>query len=195
MSLNYIAFDLDGTLAKHRRADGSSIDYSREIGEPVPAMVELAKKYLAEGVEIRIVTARMSQEWGDADAQRAMIGAWCREHLGITPVIQAHKSGGMICLYDDLAIGVVADTGILLHEHEVMVAVAYERGQLLNYGSANYIESDPGVALSDEHPGSIAISFCTGNSAEEDHYVSPREARVLATRLLRAAHMAEAASG
>ena len=51
--MGWIGFDLDGTLAK--TMNWKSLD---DIGEPIAPMVALAKKYIAEGREVRIVTAR-----------------------------------------------------------------------------------------------------------------------------------------
>ena len=51
----WIGFDLDGTLAKYDGWQG--IDH---IGEPIEAIVRLAKKFHAEGKRIKILTARVS---------------------------------------------------------------------------------------------------------------------------------------
>lgn len=51
----WIGFDLDGTLAHYNsgkfRAD--------EVGEPIAPIVQLARRYMARGNEIRIFTARV----------------------------------------------------------------------------------------------------------------------------------------
>src|SRR5574343_703797 len=53
-SREWVAVDLDGTLAKF---DGN---FSRwDIGEPVPAMLDRVKQWLAQGRDVRILTARV----------------------------------------------------------------------------------------------------------------------------------------
>ena len=51
----WIGFDLDGTLAKYDGWQG--IDH---IGEPIEAIVRLAKKFHAEGKRVKILTARVA---------------------------------------------------------------------------------------------------------------------------------------
>ncbi len=107
----WYGFDFDGTLSRH--ASGDPID---TVGLPIAPMVDLVKDLLARGHEVRIVTARVSPEWDDQAEQTAMIQDWCEKHIGMRLVVQAHKDGGMIALYDDRAYGVVRNTGKLLHE-------------------------------------------------------------------------------
>lgn len=97
----WIGFDLDGTLAVHHSGDV-------HIGEPVPAMVALAKQYLAQGYEVRIVTARATSP---VAAYRAGIEEWCLKHLGQVVPVTASKDFDMLLLYDDRAIAVEPNTG------------------------------------------------------------------------------------
>lgn len=55
MKAGWIGFDLDGTLARY-----DSNMQPTEIGEPIAPMVELARSYLEQGFEVRILTARVS---------------------------------------------------------------------------------------------------------------------------------------
>jgi hypothetical protein len=103
MNKGWIGFDLDGTLAVHHSGQVA-------IGEPVPSMVALAKQYLAQGYEIRIVTARASSPNG---AYRHGIQEWCLEHLGQIVPVTASKDWDMLLLYDDRAIAVEPNTGKL----------------------------------------------------------------------------------
>lgn len=118
----WIGVDLDGTLA---RVDYGKI-YDGTIGPPVPAMLERVKRWLAEGVEVRIVTARVAEPlqcWegyehsdfakGVAE-QRALIEAWCLEHVGQVLPVTAQKDYAMIELWDDRAVAVEHNTGRVL---------------------------------------------------------------------------------
>ena len=107
----YIGVDFDGTLALHE--SGAPIDH---VGAPIPRMVERVKKWLADGTEVRIITARVAPTYEDADEQRAMIWTWCREHLGVELPVQAHKCGGMSELWDDRAVQVQRNTGASIDE-------------------------------------------------------------------------------
>jgi hypothetical protein len=101
----WIGVDLDGTLAHYDRWRGIG-----HIGEPVPAMLERVKVWVASGVEVRIFTARVCR----ADKRRAatrVIEDWCQKHgLPRLPVTNA-KDFGMIELWDDRAVGVETNRG------------------------------------------------------------------------------------
>jgi len=100
----WIGVDLDGTLAFH--ATGSSID---KVGEPIPAMLQLVKKMVNNGVRVKIFTARA----GDPD-QLPIIRKWMKTQnlpeLEITNV----KDYSMTRLYDDRCIQVERNTGRLI---------------------------------------------------------------------------------
>ena len=103
----WIGVDFDGTLAEHRGwVDGVS------LGNPIPAMVERVKAWLANGQEVRIFTARV---WPiDAPlstAQREAIERWCERHLGQRLKVTCEKSPGMRELWDDIAVRVERNTG------------------------------------------------------------------------------------
>lgn len=106
----WIAVDLDGTLAHYDGWQGPT-----HIGPPIPAMAARVKKWLAEGKDVRIFTARA---WASEDADPYeresvldVIRAWCRKHLGTELVITCTKDYGMIELWDDRAVQVEANTG------------------------------------------------------------------------------------
>lgn len=105
----WIGVDLDGTLAYY---DGwVSVEH---IGEPVPAMLERVKAWLAEGREVRIFTARVGPQKDVNDAVRAReaIESWCQKHLGQVLPITATKDFAMVELWDDRCVQVVPNTGI-----------------------------------------------------------------------------------
>lgn len=51
----WIGFDLDGTLATYDGWKGWD-----HIGDPIQKTVDLAKSFIAKGIEVRILTARAS---------------------------------------------------------------------------------------------------------------------------------------
>ena len=101
----WIGVDLDGTLAHYEGwQDGA-------IGEPVPEMVVRVKRWLAEGREVRIVTARAANGPVAVEA----IQRWCAEHLGVVAIhITDRKDFQMVELWDDRVIRVEANTGRVL---------------------------------------------------------------------------------
>ncbi len=114
----WIGVDLDGTLAKYGSWNGG------QIGDPIPLMVERVKKWIVEGVEVRIFTARVgfgagysaesnrSDDENFANEQRALIEAWCEKHVGKKLPVTAVKDFRMIELWDDRAIQVILNTGV-----------------------------------------------------------------------------------
>lgn len=117
----WIGVDLDGTLAHYTGWKGAD-----HIGPPIPAMLERVKRWLAEGQEVRIFTARVycgsREDWPtesmwrhrqtESSEARAAIKAWCIEHLGYPLPITCVKDFGMIELWDDRCIQVEKNTGI-----------------------------------------------------------------------------------
>jgi hypothetical protein len=116
---SWVGFDLDGTLAVY--------PYSfPEIGPPIPVMVGRVKQLLAAGIRCKIFTGRVclapretgsyedqSFQWF-VDEQRARVERWCKEHIGTVLEVTAEKDLRMIALFDDRAIAVETNTGLLL---------------------------------------------------------------------------------
>ncbi len=100
--------DLDGTLAYY---DG----YSPEIGNPIPKMLKRVKKWLAEGREVRIFTARVSRRPQDSEQHveevRKKVEDWTELHLGQRLQVTNIKDHNLIELWDDRAVQVVKNTG------------------------------------------------------------------------------------
>lgn len=130
----WTAVDLDGTLAKYNKWKGPT-----DIGDPVPLMVERVKRWLDEGKNVRIFTARVwplgtakeaSLEYDDSrmkDARAAALAIhkWCREHLGQTLPITCVKDPGMTDLWDDRAIAIEKNKGYET-TRGVATAIPYE---------------------------------------------------------------------
>lgn len=110
----WIGFDLDGTTAVHH---GSGKFDPRVIGEPVPAIIALIKKYLAEGYEVRIFTARMSDERPSVRFEIAYaIRQWTLKHVGTALEATCQKDYACIRIYDDRAVQVECNTGRIIGE-------------------------------------------------------------------------------
>lgn len=107
----WIGVDLDGTLAYYAGWNDG------QIGAPILPMVRRVKQWLAEGREVRIVTARVSIGSGsyhrtaEAARQRSYICDWCEKHIGRTLPITCTKDYAMVELWDDRAVQVIPNTG------------------------------------------------------------------------------------
>lgn len=97
----WIGVDLDGTLARYDGWIGPD-----HIGEPIPIMLERVKQWIADGIIVKIFTARCG-----IPEQVAPIAAWLEKYgiggLEITNV----KDFSMMELWDDRAVRVVTNTG------------------------------------------------------------------------------------
>lgn len=98
----WVGVDLDGTLAKDTGWKG--IDH---IGEPIPAMVDRVKQWLEDGKEVRILTARVS----DNRKAAVPIKAWCKKHIGRELEVTCEKDPDMEEIWDDKAVEVEHNKG------------------------------------------------------------------------------------
>lgn len=101
----WIGVDLDGTLAYY---DGW---HSGKIGRPIMPMVNRIKSWLSRGIQVKIMTARVSGCEEETKEQEKLIKAWCKEHIGVELEVTCKKDFAMIELWDDRAIRVKANTG------------------------------------------------------------------------------------
>ena len=100
----WIGVDLDGTLAHYDEGQRQL-----GIGEPIPAMVERVKRWLAEGkYDVRVFTARVANE--DPQIRRA-VEDWCEKHVGVRLQVTNVKDYEMVELWDDRAVQVRPNTG------------------------------------------------------------------------------------
>lgn len=102
----WIGVDLDGTLAMYTSWQG--VDH---VGDPIPAMVDRVKRWLAEGYEVRIFTARVGNFDREAEIAGKAIRDWTEKHLGQRLAVTCQKDYGMIELWDDRAVQVIPNTG------------------------------------------------------------------------------------
>lgn len=109
MTQGWIGLDLDGTLAYYDEWRGIE-----HIGEPIPAMLERVKRWIKEGKEVRIFTARVSRNYPEVGTVRYHIVNWCLEHIGVSLVITNQKDFNMIELWDDRVVQVQKNTGKIL---------------------------------------------------------------------------------
>lgn len=113
----WIGVDLDGTLAYYDKWISET-----HIGAPIPLMVKRVKAWLDAGADVRIFTARVSQPdtpnkdgtKRDIDAVVRAIESWCLEHIGKALPVTCSKDFGMITLWDDRCITVMANTGMCI---------------------------------------------------------------------------------
>lgn len=105
MSNGYIAVDLDGTLAYYDEWKGAGI-----IGDPIVPMIKRVKRWLSEGKDVKIFTARVSGE--DAVTERMAIERWSMKHIGQVLDVICCKDYRMVELWDDRAIQICKNTGM-----------------------------------------------------------------------------------
>ena len=120
MSKNYdggwIGVDLDGTLAFHDKF--SSLEH---IGSPIPDMQNRVLKWLEDGVDVRIFTARASRVLQDPSLAEEVcrpIIDWCVKHLGRPLPITCFKDFKMVELWDDRCVSVESNTGRIIGSHD-----------------------------------------------------------------------------
>lgn len=120
--MGWVGVDFDRTLATYDHYRGPN-----KFGDPIPKMVERVKQWIAEGQEVKIMTARVSHanhDRQDIEKTREALGEWCIKHLGKKLEITCEKDYAMEILYDDRAVGVVPNEGILETEKLVIALKA-----------------------------------------------------------------------
>lgn len=100
----WIGVDLDGTLAEYGGWVGAE-----HIGKPIPAMLERVLRWLEDGREVKIFTARVC--FDDKQEARAAIEKWCKKHIGRALEITCTKDYSMIELWDDRCVQIEINTG------------------------------------------------------------------------------------
>ena len=101
----WIGVDLDGTLAMYDGWHGIE-----HIGEPILPMVRRVKEWLEGGIEVRIMTARVSGK--DVEFSRFYVMQWCHNVFGKPLRVTNEKDYQMMALWDDRCRQVEFNTGI-----------------------------------------------------------------------------------
>lgn len=114
MGKGWIGVDLDGTLAQYVSGDIKRYGVYH-IGSPIPEMVARVQKWLLEGRDVRIFTARIAH--GDPTVTQA-IRDWCEKYIGRRLEVTNVKDFHMDQLWDDRCIQVVQNTGARVGDHE-----------------------------------------------------------------------------
>lgn len=107
----WIGVDLDGTLAEYHGWEGPE-----RIGKPIPEMVARVKRWLADGKEVRVFTARVGPQptQEEVSVARSAIERWCIDNLGQVLQVTATKDFEMGRLFDDRCIQVETNTGRII---------------------------------------------------------------------------------
>lgn len=108
-------------------------------------MVARVRRWLEDGLDVRVFTSRVASAYPDAPIQRALVEGWCLEHLGQALPVTAEKDGYMDELWDDLAVSVEENTGRQLSRSSVCLWTVF----------------DFWSGLSDGERAALAASCCT----------------------------------
>lgn len=115
MSSSWIGVDLDGTLAIYPGTFG----VPHSIGEPIPLMVNRVRRWISQGREVRIMTARAAGPFTDMfgkeigeDAALKEVRDWCEKYIGQQLPVTCQKDYNMIELWDDRAVQVIPNKGV-----------------------------------------------------------------------------------
>lgn len=106
----WVGFDFDGTLVVN---DGwKGVEHA---GAPIPEMIAKVKEYLAQGMKVKIFTARVSHEDEEENERaRQFLHNWSEEYIGQRLEVTNEKDIGMEKLYDDRALHVIENTGVVV---------------------------------------------------------------------------------
>lgn len=100
----WIGVDFDGCLAHYTEWKGDT------VGEPIPLMVDRVKKWVAEGKNVKILTARTTSE------SHKNIDLWMDKHFKFRLNITNIKDSNMEVLWDDRCVQVDKNEGTSIVE-------------------------------------------------------------------------------
>lgn len=108
----WIAVDLDGTLAFYEEFKGPL-----HIGPPIKLMLQRVRKWLDEGLDVRIFTARVgpNNPLGEGLTMERIVMSiqdWCELYLGRRLPVTCTKDYHMKELWDDRCVQVIPNTGM-----------------------------------------------------------------------------------
>lgn len=114
----WIAVDLDGTLAKEGEDSGMPKAWTPyAVGDPISASIDRIKGYLEKGSNVSIFTSRIDVQDPELKMQVTMaIQAWCKKNIGQILEVTCTKSSKFTRFEDDRAVGVERNTGKLLSD-------------------------------------------------------------------------------
>lgn len=116
MSDGYIGVDFDATLATYDGWKGVGV-----LGDPIPFMTQRVLTWLTQGKEVKIFTARAANDNPEELAvDIKAIEDWCMKHLGTKLEVTCIKDQYMEEYWDDRAVRVVANTGIVSDGRDVV---------------------------------------------------------------------------
>lgn len=101
----WVGCDLDGTLAFYDGFRGDD-----HVGEPIEPMIKQVRKWIAEGRDVRIFTARKPHP---------AIRKFCMDNFGKILPITNIKDSKMQMLVDDRAVGVKRNKGEIFSEENM----------------------------------------------------------------------------
>lgn len=105
----WIGVDFDGTLAEHPKGE-----FKKKDLKPIAPMVSRVKRWMKDGKDVHILTARVSPESFSkkkVKKQRKVIRKWCKKHLGRKLPVTSEKNQALSAIYDNIAYHVVKDKG------------------------------------------------------------------------------------
>lgn len=114
------AVDFDGTMAGHDAI--KNLDYYPEkTGTPIDLMIKRVNTWLDEGIEVVVFTARVHPVHGAESiaAAEAAIKEFCVKNFGRTLEITCLKDPRFHEMWDDKAVRVIPDTGLISDQSEV----------------------------------------------------------------------------
>jgi hypothetical protein len=120
----WVGIDLDGTLAEYYGWVAPDV-----IGDPIMPMVKRVTQLLEMGVDVRIFTARGSINDEDRSIAYPAIERWCLKHIGMVLPITNVKDIKCLLIYDDRAVQVERNTGVLLGSVEKVMAPIKSKGK------------------------------------------------------------------
>jgi hypothetical protein len=109
--------DFDGTMSLYDGYKGPDV-----CGDPIGAMIDRIKGWLADGDEVVVLTARVhpSGEATDVQAAYETIRAFCVENLGQELEVTCMKDPMMVEIWDDRAVRVDENTGLISDQADII---------------------------------------------------------------------------
>lgn len=161
----WIGFDLDGTLATYDGWKGWD-----HIGDPIQKTVDLAKSFIAKGIEVRILTARasvVSRSLNNLTFEQVaeVIQKWTEKHIGQKLKVVTEKDALMYCFFDDSAVQVEKNTGEILGK---MIPLPSDGSPIKDFDSSDVNNlTDPNqIQFSEEQIQAFNLGLVNGGFIE-----------------------------